>query len=251
MQRKLLLATILISLTFLTYGQQTSIRDAIYYFSLENGQLAGVGADTLATHIAASQFFLLGEEHDMAELSRFTAAVLPLLAKNGYHYFTLEIGPNSAEKLMSIYQHKESLHDFNTKYYRIVNDTPIPFFDGKEDETFLNQALRLGFELWGIDQENYYAPHFIFDELYNRSAGSERLRQLHIEASGFVSSEFTKTESNKRHPIYTNLLNSEEIKTFFQALPNDSSSRKLIKNLIISWKIYEAAYNNNWYSRIG
>ena len=51
-------------------------------FVLEEGQLQGDGADMLLSEFHASQFVLLGETHEDAQIAAFTKAIIPLEGKN-------------------------------------------------------------------------------------------------------------------------------------------------------------------------
>jgi hypothetical protein len=232
------------------FSQPDFIKDATYHFNITNNQLIGQGADSLKKYISTSQFFLIGEEHDMVELQKFTACIMPFLKNSGYKYLAVEIGSESAKKLTSIYRNKESLRTFNTKYYKYFGGGPFGFFDGKEEEVLLDSALNNGLSLWGIDFENYDASLFILDELYNQSNKDKAIKDAYQKAYDFVIKEYANKKNNKNYPLQNNLLNSILIKSFFNLLPDKEITRKLIYNITLSWKIYEAEGMNNWYPRV-
>src|SRR5262245_31159825 len=62
-----------------------------YALALEGERLAGPGAAFLVSSAAGTQFFVLGEDHNVAEIPPLTAALFPELhEKYGYDYFADE-----------------------------------------------------------------------------------------------------------------------------------------------------------------
>lgn len=250
MIKRFLLSNILLCLAILVYGQADPVREATYHFTIKEKKLTGPGADTLKAHISRSQFFLIGEEHDMTELQMLTADLMPFLRSSGYRHFALEIGSLAAEKLSSIHRKKESLMKFNSKYYKYFNSGPFGFFDGKEEEVFLNAALDNNFKLWGIDYESHGAPLYILDELYAGSPAKPSINAVYQKASRYVIDEYAKDLVTKKYPIYSKMLHSAELAAFFKAIPATVSNQKLTKELILSWKIRDEERSNNWFARV-
>lgn len=232
------------------YGQDSLIKEATYHFTIRDNRVSGEGADTLKARIAQSQFFLIGEEHDMVELQRLTALLMPDLRADGYQFFATEIGPVSAKKLTSIRQHKQSLWEFNSRYAKYFGGGPFGFFDGKEEELFLNAAVNNGIALWGIDFENYNAPLFLLDELYNSSDKNRSTEQAYNNAYRFVINEYAKAKVNSKYPVCSHMLNSTVINAFFNLMPKTDHNKEIISQLRKSWKIYEDESLNNWYPRV-
>eukprot|EP01133_Synstelium_polycarpum_P011738 gene11738-13698_t len=233
-----------------SHGQTDPVQEVTYHFVLKNNILSGPGADTLKIKISGSQFFLIGEEHDMTELQMLTAHLMPFLKNNGYRNFAVEIGSSAADKLSYIYHHKGSLMEFNSKYYKYFNSGPFGFFDGKEEEVFLNSALNNGLKLWGIDYENHGAPLYILDELYAKGSKNMALKQAYQQARTYVIQEYAKDSTLKKHLVYAKMLESSEIKSFFKLLPHRQEVKKLQNDLLTSWKIRNQETLNNWYARV-
>lgn len=104
--------------------------------------------------------------------------------------------------------------------------------------------------LWGIDFENYNASLFILDELYNQSDKDKAITDAYQKAYEYVIKGYANKKNNINYSLQNNLLNSILIKSFFNLLPDKEATRKLIYNLTLSWKIYEAEGMNNWYPRM-
>tara|TARA_R110001606_G_scaffold8489_1_gene37474 strand:- start:5 stop:1201 length:1197 start_codon:yes stop_codon:yes gene_type:complete len=231
----------LIFISTLSFSQEElkskDILDFVTTFKIIDGQIIGQGADTIKKRISESQFFLLGEQHYSPEISELTNCILPILASKDFDNFVIEIGPNSASKLVNVIKNQNSLLNFNSDFYEKYNDIPIPFFDGKKDEVFLKTAISNGFKLWGIDQEYLSSHMFLIEELYNQSENRESLKQYFDDLNAFIISDFAKGNNDDSYPMFTNLLNSKEVKQFF-AKASTKSEKLITSELIKSWEIY-------------
>ena len=232
------------------FGQENPIKDATYHFSIQDDVFKGNGADTLKKYIQRSQFFMIGEEHNMKELQDFTASVIPFLKSCGYNNLALEIGPVAAMKLNSLYRSRKGLAAFNTKYFQYLSGAPFGFFEGREEERFSNRAFENGLKIWGIDFENYNASLFIIDELYGQSKKSSDLDEMYKNSRLVIIDGYERDRSEKKHHLATTLLHSESIKSFFDKVSTSPKIREIIRQQILSWKIYEQESKNNWYPRV-
>lgn len=233
-----------------SFGQADPIKESTYHFTIKNDLFIGSGADTLKSRIVNAQFFLIGEEHNMKELQDFTTSIIPYLTSTYYKYFALEIGPVAADKLTSIHHKKASLNAFNTYYYPFLNGVPFGFFQGKEEEQFSNRALEHGFQLWGLDFENYNSTLYILNELYILSKKTPAISESYKKAYQFALAEYQKDRASKSYNLPANLLRSEAIKSFFDMVAANKQARIIIAEQIASWKIYEQESKNNWYPRV-
>jgi len=253
---KLLYVTFsLLVLTQFALSQEKTDTDYIkrntYYFEVNESKIEGQGADILQKRIAASQFFILGEQHYSAKISEFTNAIIPVLANQNYKYFIAEIGPTSATKITNLISQEGSLYGFNTQINNLVGEIPVPFFDGKEDETFLKSAINNGFEIWGIDQEYFVAQVFLIDEIYNLSSNKAALQSAYESVKEYLIKETKKGVKEERYKLFTELLNSPLVKSFFEATDTTNSSvQKIISDLIDSWEVYRLREVKDYYSSL-
>ena len=255
MKKDIKLTIILSVVSILVSAQEKTasdwVKDNTYYFEIKNSKIIGDGADILKKQIEESQFLILGEEHFSARVSAFTNAIVPTLATNNFNYFAAEIGPNSAEKITELIKKEGSLFKFNTKIYRLTGEVPIPFFDGKEDESFLKSFIENGFEIWGLDQEYLTAPTFLIDELYNLSKQKERLKPHYTAAKSFIIKEIQKSRENRKYKAFNSLLNSKEIKQFFNRLATSNpKTQKIISDLKKSWEVYKLREDKDLYASL-
>lgn len=250
---------LLIFMSSLVYSQKelmsTDIDKFCYTFKIENEKIIGNGYKILNDHISKSQFVLLGEQHFASEISLLTNSLIPILYNNQFKYFVAEIGPNSSKKLVSQIQENGQLFDFNTKYYDLTGEIPIPFFDGKEDELFLKTALKNNFQILGVDQEYQTAPFFLFDEILRLSKNNKNIFPAYEHATKFMLTEFKEYWKDSKYKIFDKYINSSEINTFFELTDkNNAEIQKIISDIKISWNIYlqneKGFYKNGWDQRI-
>lgn len=233
--------------------KSSDISEFAHTFKINDDNIVGLGANILENKISESQFILLGEQHYSPEISEFTNAILPKLKQSNFKYFAIEVGPNSTEKMITVIKEKKSLFDFNTSFYSNYKDIPFPFFDGKKDELFLKTAINENFEIWGIDQEFLSSQLFLIDEIYNQSNEKSSLKPLFDSAKQFVIQEFKKDKENKNYPMFSNLLESNIVKSLFEKCKNEKQN-KIIADLITSWEIYAfnetKKYSENNFTRM-
>ncbi|SFH98071.1 hypothetical protein [Halpernia frigidisoli] len=234
---------ILIVLSINSFGQTNELKtsDIVPFTStieISNGKVTGTGAEKLENEIKTSQFFMLGEEHFSPQISQLTNVLLPIFKRNGYDNFALEVGPLSAKKLQTKIKIHSSLFEFNHSFYSKYNEIPIPFFDGTLDEVFLKTALNNNFKLWGLDQEYLSAHLFLIDDIYQLSSDKRLLKTFYDQAKTFIKEEFNKENEDEDYPTFTNLLNAEEIKQFFNKCKS-KKQKEIISEIIKSWEIYK------------
>ena len=252
MREKIIFTVISTFLTLLSFAQSEldCVKENTYYFEINKLNIVGEGADVLKKSIEESQFFVLGEEHFSAKVSEFTNAIIPILANENYKYFVAEIGSNSANIISDIIKNDASLYEFNSKTYNLVGEVPVPFFDGKEDEVFLKNALDRGFELWGIDQEYLTSQVFLIDEIYKLSNNKTELYHSYHSAKDFIIEETKKYwDKFTNYKLFTKLLDSPIVWQFFKKTESTNSKvQKIISDLKNSWEVYRLREVKNFYS---
>ena len=227
------------------------IKNNTYYFEVNASHIEGKGADILLESIKESQFFVLGEEHFSAQISKFTNAVIPILTKYNYKYFVAEIGPSTASKMTSLIKNDKSLYSINTEVNDLVGEVPIPFFDGKEDEVFLKNAINNGFELWGIDQEYMTAQVFLIDDIYNASNNKTYLSKSYKQAKAYFIRVTKKYMEDERFNLFTELSNSSIVHEFFNSTDvTNLKVQNIIFDLKASWVVYRLREVKDYYSSL-
>ncbi|MCB0580829.1 MAG: hypothetical protein KDD10_16145 [Phaeodactylibacter sp.] len=218
-----------------------------YYFQLQEDTLYGEGANKLKAAIAEARFAILGEYHGSHQLPKLTTALLPHLHQSGYHNLALEVGPYSARILDSLSADPpttaQRLYELYS-HYAARSDIPIPFYDGVEGAKVLAEASRLGFRLWGLDQEYFDAPLMLADELLKQARGQEDYAEV-LEAKNSFDSLFQAAlkkdeEGIKGYRMFQELTESPVTKAFFASFPeNNRQAQEIISALYTSWDIYD------------
>lgn len=150
-----------------------------YNLQMQEGLLTGPGADFLMKEGQSAQFFLIGEDHGIAELPLFTTALFRSFQKLDYRYFATETGPYTA----SFLQKTLSGSDGKAQFGAFLKELPfsIPFYNLKEEAEMLSAVLsnRNTDEplIWGLDQEFAGSPRIHLKQLL-KEAPNEAAREL-------------------------------------------------------------------------
>lgn len=136
------------------------------YFSFKGEKPTGKGWDILENLFAENQFVAWGEYHNSPILSSLTTYALASASKNGYKTWCVETSPFAAAELMRIAKTKNPLDTILKIAKDRPNFTTFPFFESKEDISMLTTANKLGFSIWGIDQEFQTGFPYCLDKVY-------------------------------------------------------------------------------------
>lgn len=120
-----------------------------------DGRLAGPGADLLLQAGREAQFFLIGEEHGVAEVPQVATALVRALAPAGYRYVAIETGEFLAAEL-----NRQVLADetgASHEAFLRAHFPGAPFYGWREDAAFLRAAVQAAGGrpdvLWGLDYD--------------------------------------------------------------------------------------------------
>ncbi|HYW14376.1 MAG TPA: hypothetical protein VE871_20580 [Longimicrobium sp.] len=120
-----------------------------------DGRLSGAGAELLLAAGRDAQFFLIGEEHGVAEVPLVAAGLFRELAPAGYRHLAIETGEMMAAEL-----NRRVLADTTgTAYAAFGRDffPGAPFYGWREDAALLRTAVAAAGGrddvLWGLDYD--------------------------------------------------------------------------------------------------
>ena len=120
-----------------------------------DGRLSGAGAELLLAAGRDAQFFLIGEEHGVAEVPLVAAGLFRELAPHGYRHLAIETGEVLASAL-----NQAVLRDTTGAAYAAFQRDHFPgapFYRWREDAALLRTAVHAagGREdvLWGLDYD--------------------------------------------------------------------------------------------------
>ena len=207
----------------LSFGQlkEDIVQESTSYFSLDSaGIFKGDGAMFIKSKIAQSQFFLIGEQHDIHEIETFIYSLIPHFKKNGYNNYVTEIGPIAADKLTELKQKKASLKSYYQKYLSQTGLSPFGFFSTYEEERTLKQLNAYNVKLWGIDFENYASYLFLIDEIYERANKKKVPEQLYNTVYSLAVSTYKQGKNGFNPDLMDSLLQSPDVRKFLTLSEN-------------------------------
>lgn len=131
-------------------------------FDVASGALTGPGGEWLLERAGAARFTLIGESHLNAETPAFTAALLRGLRPRGYSTYVTETGPESTRLLVETL--RRGGFDAGEAW---MADLPfsIAFLDQREELRTVVDALEMGYDIWGVDQEFIGSPRLLLRRL--------------------------------------------------------------------------------------
>ena len=139
-----------------------ALRANRYVVELREGALAGEGGELLVREGRASQLFLIGEEHGVAETPALTAALFRALAPAGYRYLAIETGDGLAAALESRARAPDPMTALTAFYRR--HWPGAPFYTLRPEAELLVAAVEAGGTLWGLDYD-IVADRYALDRL--------------------------------------------------------------------------------------
>ena len=229
------------------------------YFTIDQGKIKGDGLEVWKELITQSQFVALGERHNSEATSQLVDALLPILDTTGYNHFAIEVGPHSVKKLKQlstpIENTEKNLTDFITKYGGKEDyQKPIPFFGAFSDAQFLKTARSYDMELWGLDQEYYYATQYFMDELLSSAIHNddyENLKVTHKEVKAIIKkwSAIDADESTDTD-FFAEIQKDTIVQRYLSYFRDKEPTSQIIKDLEISWDIYSRWRNDSHADRI-
>lgn len=123
--------------------------------SLQNGKLSGPGWDLLVQEGQQSRFFLVGEEHGIAEIPTVVKELFRILQPAGYRHLAIEVSPPMATILDETARGADGLKRLSAFFKE--NPPGAPFFTLQEEAELLVAARAAvpGADpvLWGLDYE--------------------------------------------------------------------------------------------------
>jgi len=131
---------------------ETALHQHRLTLSLVDGALVGRGADFLLDEGRRAHFFLIGEEHGVAEVPELASAIFSALRTHGYEHLFIETSPGVAALLDSVARYGEEA------IAELVASHPlaVPFYGWHEDARLLVDAVQSGGDgqvIHGVDYE--------------------------------------------------------------------------------------------------
>jgi hypothetical protein len=159
---------------WLALAAPSPFEDAIaknrYSVSVADSKLAGNGAAVLRSAITGAHFVMLGEDHGIAQIPTFGAALCNELH---FHHLALEVGRSVAPEIEQFARARDGAAR-EAAFAKRFPET-IAFYDWKEEFDMLvacaNASTGAPLELWGLDQELMGAPVFVLQKILDTKPG--------------------------------------------------------------------------------
>ncbi len=160
--------------------------------SIINGRLGGTGGRLLVNEGRNARFFLVGEEHGIAQTPQVVQALLRELRPAGYNTFAIEISPLQGARLDALARQpgaRDALNALMGPWY-----STIPFYSVAEEHGLLEFAMTRQdalppMRIWGLDYD-ISADRLFLAELEGLAppAGKPAVRRARdLADSGFVA----------------------------------------------------------------
>lgn len=221
--------------------------------TLENGSLSGAGADFLFREAEASQFFLIAEDHGIAELPLFASALFRQIRSYGYQHFATEAGPITArtlEKLAASQPAQQAFADFNHQ-----NPFTLPFYFWQEEAGLLGTVAHSpgrkagGAIIWGLDQEFVISTKLHLKRLVELAPNAQARRVVE-EYNQKAQTEFDRMVQSKNPAIvFLASATEDDFKRLRAALnpKPGSEAAEILDELQVSWEIYTKQFRGQVY----
>lgn len=216
-------------------------------FTIDASGLHGTGGDWLIDRAHRARFTLIGESHLTAETPRFVSALLEAL-RPAYSTYILETGPESTRLLVEaiatggIAAGEALLAEFPSS---------LVFIDHREELQTVTEAQRVGYDVWGVDQEFIGSPRLLLD----------RLRVLSTDAAAravvqrMLQQEIAASDQPLRTGDWSNAFmltaGSEEFDALAAAFPNPASEGgRIVQQLRASARTYQLWFERRYESNV-
>ncbi|HEX9953324.1 MAG TPA: hypothetical protein VGB53_16250 [Rubricoccaceae bacterium] len=155
---------------------RATIAASRHTLALDRGRLTGPGAEFLLGEGARARFFMVGEEHGVADVPEFTAAALRALREHGYDRLVVETSPTTSAALdRAARGGRDSLSALFARF-----PLAVPFYDLHEEADLLVGAVEEAGSapvIWGVDYEFVFGAALALTEL-ERAAPTAEARAL-------------------------------------------------------------------------
>ena len=220
-----------------------------YQIDVKDGRLSGAGATVLESALADAQFVLVGEDHGMAQVPQFDAAICALIGPAGFHNLAIEVGPTAAgelDKWVAAGDGASQLAAFEKEY-----PETIAFYDWSEEYEMLAQCSSAAtggkFHIWGLDQELMGASRILLTRILEQHPGPEATEEAQRLLQKNDDARTKAAKSGNPGELFMLGASDEELARFKELLGHEgnATSQGLLAALIESRQIYQNNMNGN------
>lgn len=247
------LATVIVSILTLlpldSFAQETEVEAVLeshgHTFTVDEDGLHGHGGEWLLDRARRAQFTLIGESHHSAETPVLTQALLTDLQPSGYSAYVVESGPESTRLLLDAVEQEGFAEGVS-----ILERFPfsIAFLDQREELQTAAEALDLGYEVWGVDQEFIGSPRLLLHRLQELSSDADYLAQIEDIINREMAALERFMETGDQSGAFLLSASEDMFDTLAGAFPDpDSEGARIVNQLRASAGIYRAFAEERYY----
>ncbi|MEZ5421268.1 MAG: hypothetical protein R2708_28550 [Vicinamibacterales bacterium] len=134
--------------------------------AVSHGRLEGPGAELLRAAIKATPYVLIGEDHGLAEVPVFSAAVFRELAPLGVRDLVVEVGPEAGRRLTRLLGAADPMAE--ARRWQARYPFSLAFYNLAQELEFLREARAAagpGLRVVGVDQELMGAGRMLLEAI--------------------------------------------------------------------------------------
>jgi hypothetical protein len=218
---------------------------------VQDGKLAGPGAEVLRRALGEAQFVALGEDHGIRQIPEFAAALCAELRPHGFHHMGLEIGTYVApelEKMARSADGAKQLALFEERY-----PETIAFYNWQEEFRMLEKcesaASPSHMTIWGLDQEFMGATGFLADRILAANPGPEAKAAVETLIKEASEARAAAAKSGSPDDLFMITAKQEELDQLRDLLKKQGKpeAQKLFEALLLSREIYQKNMSGDYY----
>jgi hypothetical protein len=212
----------------------------------EGGALAGPGAGFLLAEGRRAGFFLLGEDHGVAEVPQVASALFGALSREGYRHLAVEVSPLMARTLEDVARAGGRDTIFNHARMVMRHPLEVPFYSWREEGRLLHDAVRAAPPtragvIWGVDQEFVASSPTVMRWLQAR-ARDDRARAVAAEFRARADSGVARGFAGRPEQMLVLSADSGDYARLRQAFAADSEAVDVIGQMEASGRIYSLMF---------
>jgi hypothetical protein len=219
--------------------------------SVDGGKLGGAGGAAIRAATADAQFVLLGEDHGIAQVPQFAAALCGELAPRGFHRVELEISPSVAptlERFARAADGAAQMAAFDKRY----PDT-IAFYAWREEFEFLQSCERAstaGYEIRGLDQDFMGDSTYVLNRIMEMKLSAEARKAFEHFVAEDRAARLGAEKTGNPGDLFLMMAQQEELLRARDLLRREgpAEARELFESLLASRDIYWKFMNGQGYA---
>ncbi len=226
-------------------GLEEAIKTNRYRLKVGENELSGPGAEFVVKQGGEAAFFLIGEVHGTRETAWLTNHLLERLRPAGYAAYALETGPITTSLLVQELRAKGQ-----DAVAKLLTDYPMTsaFLNFREELEVVGNAVKQGYQVWGIDQEFMGSGRFLLAHL-ETLAPTSKARKLVGKWRDRANQGFKlMAESGDPSKIFMSLVTDADFDEFDGAFAvAQTEARRILKEMRATAAVYRHFFQGRYF----